>query len=129
MIDRVLRFHLKYGLPVSYIPAIPGRDRRKLRAKLLLEETNEAVEAIHMAHARDHVDYLAGVGKELADVIVVALGTAIEFGLPMEQIWEEVYRSNMTKDGKLREDGKLLKGDGYTAPDIRSIIKEARRVS
>ena len=61
--------------------------------------------------------------KELADLLYVTIGTAVTFGLPLEEVFYEVHRSNMSKlgdDGKpiYREDGKVLKGPNYKEPDL-----------
>lgn len=51
------------------------------------------------------------------------------YSLPIQEVFEEVHRSNMSKldsNGKpvYRGDGKVLKGENYTPPDILSIIKK-----
>lgn len=51
-------------------------------------------------------------------------------GLPMDEVWAEVQRSNMSKisaDGtvKRREDGKILKPLGWKPPDIRGVLERA----
>lgn len=59
-----------------------------------------------------------------------ALNLGFAYGFPMDEIWAEVQRSNMAKlqpDGtvKRRDDGKILKPDGWTPPDIRGILERA----
>jgi predicted HAD superfamily Cof-like phosphohydrolase len=61
--------------------------------------------------------------KELADLLYIVYGTAVTFGLPLEEVFTEVHRSNMSKlgaDGKplYRADGKVLKGPNYQEPDL-----------
>lgn len=51
------------------------------------------------------------------------------YGLPIQEVFDEVNRSNMSKldeNGKpiYREDGKVLKGPNYSEADILSIIKK-----
>jgi predicted HAD superfamily Cof-like phosphohydrolase len=62
-----------------------------------------------------------------ADLIWVIEGLCHSLGIPLQHVWDEVNRSNMSKtvDGKLikREDGKVLKPDTYSPPDIKSILK------
>lgn len=65
-----------------------------------------------------------------ADLIWVIEGLCHSLGIPLQQVWDEVARSNFSKTvgGKLikREDGKVLKPDTYSPPDIKTIIDEAR---
>jgi predicted HAD superfamily Cof-like phosphohydrolase len=56
--------------------------------------------------------------KELADLLYVVNGTAVEMGLDGDDIVNLVHQSNLTKlgeDGKpiFRDDGKVLKGPNY----------------
>ena len=49
------------------------------------------------------------------------------YRIPLQQCWDEVHASNMSKlgaDGKpiYREDGKVLKGPNYFKPDLEKII-------
>ncbi len=114
-------FFLKFGVPMARKPAVPPADRKALRKELLYEEACELDEAI------DHDD-LVGIADGIADLIYVAIGTALEFGIPLARVWAEVHRTNMLKaGGATREDGKILKPEGWQAPDIQSIITEASR--
>jgi predicted HAD superfamily Cof-like phosphohydrolase len=69
------------------------------------------------------------VADALADIIYIACGTAVSYGIPLDDVFAEVHRSNMAKlvDGKVirREDGKIQKPDGWTAPDVKGVLEEA----
>ena len=71
----------------------------------------------------DHVE----TADASADLIWVIEGLCHSLGIPLQKVWDEVNRSNMSKlvDGKLvkRQDGKILKPDTYSPPDIKSILK------
>lgn len=115
-------FHRAFGLPHRRSPSLEGVDRAliELRDRLLNEEAREFSEA---AASRD----LVGMADALADVVYVAYGTAISFGLDLDALLREVHLSNMSKldaDGRpvLREDGKVLKSDRYFKPDIARVI-------
>lgn len=124
----VAAFHEACDVPVLDKPAVPTADRRVLRRELIREEFQELTAEMHKD--RNSVD-LANLGKEIADLIVVLIGTALEYGLPLDEIWDEVHRSNMSKldpeTGKAvkRSDGKVLKGPNYRPADIRSIVEKA----
>jgi len=50
-------------------------------------------------------------------------------GIPLREVWDEVQRSNMAKvvDGKVVRDphtGKVLKPEGWTAPDIAAVLDD-----
>ncbi len=118
-------------------------DRKQLRIALISEEVQETLEAI----VRDD---LIEVADGIADSIVVLVGTALEYGIDLTAVWDEVHRSNMAKFPKcekcdvsgmvpyrsevcpdcngrgtqlvLRDDGKILKPEGWTPPDIAGAL-------
>lgn len=96
----------------------PGR--RPLRLSLLLEEVGELLSA-------ERSDNLSGIADALADIEVIADGTALEYGIPLDEVRDEVHRANMSKlglDGKpiYREDGKVMKGPRYAPPDVEGVL-------
>ena len=69
------------------------------------------------------------IADALADLKWVIEGLEITMQLPQQAIWDEVARSNLSKisdNGKIlkREDGKVLKPDTYSPPDIKSILNK-----
>ena len=73
----------------------------------------------------DHLDAFLEV-VHLVDVQVERV-VVDEDGIPLDRVFEEVHRSNMAKlvDGKpvRREDGKILKPEGWTPPDMKKFVK------
>ena len=125
--DNVIDFHYAYGVPVEQTPQLPPIKRQKLRISLLKEEYLELCEAL------DSANNLAHIAKEFADLVYVILGTAAEYGIPFNEVWNAVHESNLTKcnsDGSVasREDGKILKGSNYHPPNIALIIMNAANV-
>lgn len=124
--DKVREFHRVFGLDLRDAPAINADTDDgliKLRLSLMEEELAEVKEAI-MEHD------LLSMAKELADLLYVVYGTAAVFGIPIDDVFAEVHRSNMSKLGEsgkplYREDGKVLKGPNYKEADISSVLKEA----
>lgn len=99
----------------------PAMDDDKLRLRLLREEVKELAEAMEK-------DDIVEVADGIADIVYVAIGTAVVKGIPFDDIFSEVHRSNMTKrepDGsvRIREDGKILKGKNFERPKLRPILK------
>lgn len=116
----VEEFHLTYGLPVVSIPTVPPSSRMTLRISLINEEFQEFVQA-----ARDQ-DIVA-VADALGDLLYVVVGAALEYGIPLDSVVEEIHRSNMSKldeNGKpiYRHDGKVLKGPNFFEPDIKGVL-------
>ena len=103
-------FHKSFGLGVAHsMKADLGVAKNKLRFNLMDEENKEYLEA---AQNND----LAEVADALGDMLYILCGTILEHGMQhkIEEVFEEIQRSNMSKLGKdgkpiYREDGKVLK--------------------
>jgi predicted HAD superfamily Cof-like phosphohydrolase len=71
---------------------------------------------------------LVGIADGIADSVYVLVGTALEYGIPLDRVWGAVHSANMAKvdpvTGKVRKrfDGKVLKPDGWKRPDIAAIL-------
>jgi len=115
-------FHIAFSQPVGETPHLPGENERHLRKILLQEEFNEYLSA-------ESDNDLVEVADALADIIYIACGTAVSYGIPLDKVFEEVHRSNMAKlvDGKplKREDGKVIKPEGWTPPDIAGVLNKS----
>jgi predicted HAD superfamily Cof-like phosphohydrolase len=98
---------------------IMDRDERANRAQLMLEELSEALLALHLRRELDLLD-------ALADLEYVVVGTATCFDLPLEEAFDEVQRSNMTKGEVRHADGVKGKGPGYSPPDLAKILARRR---
>ncbi len=97
-------------------PGFPDDNVCALRLRLIQEEADELRDAIA---SKD----LTGVADALGDLLYVVYGAGCAFGLDLEQIFDEINRSNMTKQGAAdREDGKIQKGPNYEPPRISPII-------
>ena len=121
-----LRFHEAFGFPISKSLVLsPSVSDRLRRGRLILEETIETLtkglgltltyqsgpyddheiinaKALSLAHEEGKFYDPVETADGIADINVVANGTAIEFGIPMPSVDHEVYCSNMSKlvDGK-----------------------------
>jgi predicted HAD superfamily Cof-like phosphohydrolase len=116
-------FHQAFGQRIGEKPEFPDEDERKLRVKLLKEEFREYLDG-------ESFNDIVEVADALADIIYIACGTAVSYGIPLDDVFAEVHRSNMAKlvDGKVirREDGKIQKPEGWTAPNIKKILTKAQ---
>ena len=65
----------------------------------------------------------------LIDILVVTRGAVHSLGVDAEGAWQEVMRSNLAKIDpdtglvRKREDGKVLKPEGWTPPKLDRYIK------
>jgi predicted HAD superfamily Cof-like phosphohydrolase len=84
---------------------------------LIAEEVQELNDAVT---ANDCVEQL----DALVDILVVTIGAIQSAGFNGEAAWNEVMRTNFAKvdptTGKVRkrEDGKVLKPEGWTPPNL-----------
>lgn len=155
--QRVEQFHINMKLPQSDTPVTPTVSDRLLRGQLMLEEFIEFIEdglglrLCHKAGGRLDGEELEVIHCEgdrydpvmtldgICDMKVIADGTGVAFGLPVDQGDWEVFCSNMSKlddegnpiinDGILRPDlpvGKLLKSENYTPANLVRVIIEAQ---
>jgi predicted HAD superfamily Cof-like phosphohydrolase len=69
----------------------------------------------------------------MIDILVVTIGAIHSMGADAERAWNEVMRSNLAKidpdSGTVlkREDGKVLKPAGWTAPELSPFLNEVHR--
>ena len=122
MFTDVRDFHQAFGQPIGEKPELPDTPERELRIELLREEFEEYMDA-------EIENNLVEVADALADIIYIACGTAVSYGIPLDKLFDEVHRSNMAKlvDGKVirRPDGKVQKPEGWTAPDVKGVLDKA----
>ncbi len=121
----VREFHEAFGLGVAEEPTVAlPKEVLELRYKLMDEENKEYLEAVQN-------NDLVEVADALGDMLYILCGTILEHGMQykIEEVFEEIQRSNMSKlgaDGKpiYREDGKVLKGPHYFKPNIADILQK-----
>lgn len=89
---------------------------------LIKEEVGELM-AAHTAD--DRVEQL----DALVDILVVTIGAIHSMGVDAQSAWDEVMRTNLAKidsaTGKVlkRADGKVMKPEGWIAPDLEKFFK------
>ena len=97
-------------------------ENAKLYDKLIREEFDEYVGALLL---KDEVETL----DACMDMIWVILGFCYMKGYDLAGAWNEVARSNLAKidpeTGKVikRQDGKVLKPEGWTPPQLAEFVK------
>ena len=152
--EAVKQFMRAAGQDVPMYLTEPNVPTRRLRVKLIAEELAEfaAASGISITITMNQ-DYVGGdfdrirsddikkprgvfeaqtdAADALGDLLYVAYGAAVAWGIEIDPVLEEIHRSNMTKfiDGHKREDNKWVKGPSYTPANVRAVLEgqNARR--
>lgn len=120
--DLVKVFHNTFGHQIRTIPQVGPKSVDRLRIELINEEFTELKDAL------DAGDMIA-TADALGDIAYVVYGAAVSYGIELDPVIREIHRSNMSKldnDGQpiTREDGKILKSNNYTPPDISGVLQK-----
>jgi predicted HAD superfamily Cof-like phosphohydrolase len=136
---KLLEFHLAKGHHVASRPSIPPDSVVRLRARLIIEEAFEVLEALfdddssglsrlkrealrECNTAEIGVDMVA-LADALGDTDYVVEGTRVSFGIDGDPISAEIHRSNMSKPTTKDEHGKTIKQADWTPPDIEGELR------
>lgn len=96
------------------------------QARMYLNLIDEEVAELHEAVVNlDDIETFDAI----LDIIVVCIGYGLSRGWPMGEGWQEVMESNLAKIGpdgfvKRRADGKILKPEGWQAPDLKRVLAD-----
>ena len=99
----------------------PSDDNYALYLNLIAEEYGELVDATAYGNKVGQLD-------ALVDILVVTIGAIRAGNMDGEGAWDEVMKTNFAKinaeTGKVekREDGKVLKPEGWKAPELAQFI-------
>ena len=110
-----------FGQEVKNKAEFPDKKIQNLRVGLIEEELSELKEAIKNKDIKE-------VADALTDILYVTYGAGHAFGIDLDQCFDEVQRSNMSKldeNGKpiFNENGKVLKGPNYFKPNLEKFIE------
>jgi len=119
--NSVKKFMETFGQEVKNKAEFPDEKIQNLRVSLIEEELSELKEAIKNKDIKE-------VADALTDILYVTYGAGHAFGVDLDQCFDEVQRSNMSKldeNGKpiFNENGKVLKGPNYFKPNLEKFVK------
>ena len=119
--EKVGVFMKTFGQNVKQSSSFSSEKINALRVSLIKEELDELIEAINK---KDLVE----VADALTDILYVTYGAGHAFGINLDECFEEVQNSNMSKldnNGKpiYNDKGKVMKGPSYFKPDLSKFIK------
>ncbi len=118
--SKVGTFMKTFGQEVKTKPSLSSEKINKLRIDLIKEELEELTEAMNNKD-------LLEVADALTDILYVTYGAGHAFGIDLDQCFEEVQNSNMSKldeKGKpiYNDSGKVMKGPNYFKPDLSKFV-------
>ena len=113
-------FMKTFGQEVKNKPSFSTDKINKLRLDLIKEELSELTDAMNNKD-------LLEVADALTDILYVTYGAGHAFGINLDNCFEEVQNSNMSKldeSGKpiYNEHGKVMKGPNYFKPDLSKFV-------
>ena len=118
--DSVKKFMKTFGQEVKEKAEFPNDKITSLRLDLIKEELAELQAAINKKDIKE-------VADALTDILYVTYGAGHAFGIDLDKCFDEVQKSNMSKqgvDGKpiYNEKGKVMKGPNYFEPDLNKFV-------
>lgn len=145
--------HMMYGFDqeVPQTPTVPGVATRRLRARLILEECLETIEALgitpkiagespddpgtvirfdDLIFPATHDPDLTEIADGCVDISVVTIGTMSACGLKNRPLLELVDENNLLKIATGSKDpvtGKFKKAPDHPAPDVAGEIERQRQ--
>ena len=118
--EKVGLFMKTFGQELKTNSGLSSEKINSLRLSLIYEELEELKDAIKNNDLKEAVD-------ALTDILYVTYGAGHAFGVNLDQCFDEVQNSNMSKlglDGKpiYNEKGKVMKGPNYFKPDLNKFV-------
>ncbi len=114
-------FMKTFGQEVKTDSSFASEKINLLRINLIEEELNELKTAIKNNDLKETAD-------ALTDILYVTYGAGHAFGINLDDCFDEVQKSNMSKlgsDGKpiYNEKGKVMKGPNYFKPNLEKFLR------
>ena len=118
--EKVGLFMTTFGQEVKKKSGFSSNKINDLRINLIEEELNEFKVAMSKKDLKE-------VADALTDILYVTYGAGHAFGINLDDCFEEVQKSNMSKlgnDGKpiYNEHGKVMKGPKYFQPNLNKFL-------
>ena len=118
--EKVKKFMETFGQEIKEKADFPNEKITSLRYDLIKEELDELNEAMSSKN-------LLEVADALTDILYVTYGAGHAFGINLDQCFDEVQNSNMSKldeNGKpiYNETGKVMKGPKYFKPNLKKFV-------
>ena len=120
--EKVKNFMQTFGQEVKNKPSFSSDKINSLRFDLIKEELDELKAAL------DNKDLLE-VADALTDILYVTYGAGHAFGINLDNCFDEVQKSNMSKLGEndkpiYNDAGKVMKGPKYFKPNLNKFVND-----
>ena len=129
----VADFHIRYGHPVRDGLTTPDEAEARMAYDFIEEELWELHEALYSMEPYEcgepaccsgedavYDPDLIEVADALGDIVFVAYGMALRFGIDLDRVLAAIVESNMTKEPNGQ--GKIKKGEDYVPPKIAEAL-------
>ena len=118
--EKVGIFMKTFGQEVKTKAELSNDKINDLRISLINEELEELKKAIND-------NDILEVADALTDILYVTYGAGQAFGINLDECFNEVQQSNMSKLGSdekpiYNESGKVMKGPNYFKPDLSKFL-------
>ena len=118
--EKVGLFMTTFGQEVKKKSGFSSNKINDLRINLIEEELNEFKDAMSKKDLKE-------VADALTDILYVTYGAGHALGINLDDCFDEVQKSNMSKlgnDGKpiYNEHGKVMKGPNYFKPNLNKFL-------
>ena len=118
--EKVKKFMQTFGQEVKSKASFPSEKIVDLRFALIEEELSELKVALKDKNITE-------VADALTDILYVTYGAGHAFGVNLDQCFDEVQNSNMSKLGDddkpiYNESGKVMKGPSYFKPNLKKFL-------
>ena len=118
--EKVKKFMQTFGQEVKSKASFPSEKIVDLRFALIKEELSELEAALDEKNITE-------VADALTDILYVTYGAGHAFGINLNQCFDEVQNSNMSKLGNddkpiYNESGKVMKGPNYFKPNFKKFL-------
>ncbi len=115
-IEKMKEFHQIFSVPIAKESTLITEKDFIRRLTLITSEVGELGDAVRK---KDIVEIADAIG----DLLYVTFGMAVEMGLDIDKIFDEIHTSNMSKaneNGTVTKDagGKVLKSKKYKPVDL-----------
>jgi predicted HAD superfamily Cof-like phosphohydrolase len=127
--DKVREFANKFRVDMATIPIVPLQEVMDFRTTLLSEEFHEylaSYEKLKQIQGQpfQEVAEMENLVDALVDLVYVAIGTCLVYGVDFDKAFNEVHRANMSKvrakhasQSKRGSSYDVVKPPGWVGPD------------
>jgi len=104
-------------------------DMNPMKAKMLMTELVQNAKEVPQIDPKDEKNLIAEQADAFVDIWYYSLNAACKKGMNLSKIFSIVHQANMAKKDpatgqfKRRSDGKILKPQGWRAPDVKAEIE------